>query len=110
MRELHIIIKAPDDGNPLDMLGKPPVLVETRATIGYRFLHADGNWYGDYISVPIGMDQNDVKKGVDLVMNMAYSTEDELFKKEQGYYDNYGAEFPSEDEIADGVGQTFSPD
>lgn len=105
MKELHIIVKIPGNGDPLDMTGDNVLVQGGRmASVGYKFKHVDDQIYGDYILVPKTMDREQMENAIHFVTGLAFAAEDELFKKESGYYDDYG------EDPADGVGQTFSPD
>ncbi|MBQ9662229.1 MAG: hypothetical protein IJV40_03640 [Oscillospiraceae bacterium] len=92
MKELHIIVKIPGNGDPLNMREETTLVQGGRmASIGYKFVHEDDKLYGDYILVPRKLDREQLESAMHFVTGMAFAAEDELFKKEQGYYDDYGA-------------------
>lgn len=48
MSELHIIVKDPDDGDPLDMRGRKKEPRADTLTVGVKFSHR-GKYYGNYL-------------------------------------------------------------
>lgn len=75
MKELQIIIKQPDDGNPLN-LPNPKKGYDKYMTIGWKFEHTDGKMYGDYICLQIeGTDEEAILKHLDILVRQAYETE-----------------------------------
>lgn len=88
MKELQIIVKMPDDGNPLNLdpaFAKTPD--ETRITVGYKFKHADGKEYGNYIY--ISGDTPDV--GAAIIETIRLLAED-AFGTERRLFDNGGSD------------------
>ena len=74
MKELQIIMKPEDDGNPLNQeKGREPA--EGRTTVGWKMTADDGEVFGDYISMPSTDDRGDVEKAVKLMLKQAYITE-----------------------------------
>ena len=59
MKALNIIVKAPGDGDPLGMVEEAATVQGGRmTTVGYKFEHADGKMYGDYMTPPKEEDRN----------------------------------------------------
>lgn len=74
MKELQIIIKPEDDGNPLNQeKGREPA--EGRTTVGWKLTADDGEVFGDYISMPSTDDRGIIAKAVKLMLQQAYTTE-----------------------------------
>ena len=74
MKELQIIIKPEDDGNPLNQeKGREPA--EGRTTVGWKLTADDGEVFGDYISMPNTEDRGEIEQAVKLMLNQAYSTD-----------------------------------
>ena len=74
MKELQIIIKPEDDGNPLNQeKGREPQ--EGRTTVGWKLTADDGEVFGDYISMSSTDDRGEVEKAVKLMLKQAYITE-----------------------------------
>ena len=86
MKELQIIVKRPDDGNPLNQeKGVEPN--GNMISVGFKFRDETGKWYGDYILLGPGFDRGAVTEAVELLLGQAYRTEAELIRKEDGYYE-----------------------
>ena len=74
MKELQIIIKPEDDGNPLNQAkGREPQ--EGRTTVGWKLTADDGEVFGDYISMPSTDDRGIIAEAVKLMLQQAYTTE-----------------------------------
>lgn len=72
MKELHIIIKTPDTGNPLDQeVGREPH--EGASSVGWKFLTERGEWYGDYILLD-KPDAEEILESIELLLRQAYET------------------------------------
>ena len=90
MKTLNIIVKTPGDGDPLDMVEEFATVQGGRmTTVGYKFEHADGKMYGDYIMIPKNLNREQLENAIHFVIGMAFSMEDELIREESGYYDDY---------------------
>lgn len=83
MKELHIIVKTPDTGNPLDQ-GKGRDPHEGMMSVGWKFLTDGGEWYGAYILLENEADGAEVLKAVDLMLRQAHETAKALLGGENG--------------------------
>lgn len=79
MKELQIIIKNPDDGNPLNLEhGRAPEA--RRMTVGYKFPYG-GSWYGDYISLEADTESATVLQAIKLLLGQSKLTEERLMEE-----------------------------
>lgn len=84
MKSLQIIIKTPDDGDPLNCLAEPKEPNENTMTVGYKFQHKDGNWYGEYITIAFSsMTDETLMIAIQLMIRQANSTERRLLAGER---------------------------
>ena len=75
MKELLIIVKTPDDGNPLNM-PTAKIGYDKYMTVGFKFRHTDGEDYGDYICLPIDeTSEGDILDAIQMMARTAYQTE-----------------------------------
>ena len=77
MKELQIIIKTPDDGNPLNMRYGRPAREDT-ATVGWKMRMEDGQDYGTYFIIPEDVAkvvQDDLREAVLRAFDQAMATE-----------------------------------
>lgn len=83
MKELQIIIKPKDDGNPLNQeIGREPE--EGRMTVGWKMFADDGEAYGAYISMPDTDSKKDVQQAVKVLLENAYATDQALIEQGGG--------------------------
>ena len=84
MKSLQIIIKSPDDGDPLNCLAEPKEPNENVMTVGYKFRHTDGQWYGEHITIAFcSMTEETLMIAIGLLMRQASSTERRLLEDER---------------------------
>ena len=78
MKELQIIVKTPDDGNPLNLrYGWSPH--ENGITVGWKLTMEDGQDYGTYYVIPESTTQEeDLANAVRLAFDHAMATKDHL--------------------------------
>lgn len=83
MKELHIIVKTPDTGNPLDQeKGRDPH--DGMMSVGWKFLTDGGEWYGAYILLENEAGGAEVLEAVDLMLCQAHETAKALLEGEHG--------------------------
>ena len=71
MKELQIIVKTPDDGEP----------DAKRVTVGYKFMHTDGLWYGDWVKACANcISEGTVLQAIQLLVKTAYQAERRLLE------------------------------
>ena len=73
MKELHIIIKVPGNGDPLDIRSESPVLAQggRMASVAWKFKHGD-NWYGDYFLIPKKSSKRELMRSIKLAAESAF--------------------------------------
>ena len=74
MKELQIIMKPEDDGNPLNQeKGREPA--EGRTTVGWKLFDNAGEVYGAYISLPSPANKDEIKQAINILVDQAYATD-----------------------------------
>lgn len=74
MGEVYIILKSPDDGDPLDMGIKHPEPRADTMTVGVKFKHSDGKFYGNYVYLPIQDAEKAVNEATNWLLKEALET------------------------------------
>ena len=86
MKELQIIIKTPDDGNPLNMRYGRPVR-EGTITVGWKMRMEDGQYYGTCFVLPDDAEHvapNNLFEAVRVAFDQAMDAEKDLKEARDG--------------------------
>lgn len=87
MKELHIIMKNPAGNDPLDLGDEQPSYLIAWASVGFKFLHEDGKWYGQVVLTDKKSDAKTFKACIEMIMNLAFDTEEALLERDEDRYD-----------------------
>lgn len=76
VREFHIIVKNPSDGDPLSCGWKGNVEIDhEQVSIGWKFLLDSGNWFGDYmLAAKEDSNVETVAQAVQVILDQAMRT------------------------------------
>lgn len=75
MKELHIIIKRPYDGNPLNQQEGAESIPNGTMTVGWKFEAENGKLYGDYVILDQNTSDDVILEVIRLQLNQARETE-----------------------------------
>ena len=87
MKELHIIMKNPAGNDPLDLGDNKPAHLIAWASVGFKFLHEDGKWYGQVVLTDTKSDVKTFKACIGTVLDLAFDTEEALHEHDEDRYD-----------------------
>ncbi len=84
MKELHLIIKNPTDCNPLNHLGAKAIKwPDDMMSVGYKLLHENGEWYGEYALLNKDEDWKSIMQTALAMLHAAEETQTKLWEDEK---------------------------